>query len=210
MKYIPIMLDVTKTKITIFGGGKVALRKIEYLEGADITVVSEKFEEGIMEKNVKMVKRRISDEKDVRSMIRDSDMVVIATNNGALNELIMNVCESERKIYNVVDDKRSKAIFPSYHNEDGIILAISTSGKAPSLSTFIRKELSKNLKYYAKALDTVEKIRGSLDSHDEEIRKKFFETLFESNEFWSLIRDGNFEGAYNFAMHLWRNGNVPG
>ncbi|MEM1654395.1 MAG: NAD(P)-dependent oxidoreductase, partial [Thermoplasmata archaeon] len=33
------MLKIDKLKITVFGGGKVALRKIKLFEGADITVI---------------------------------------------------------------------------------------------------------------------------------------------------------------------------
>ncbi|MGC8564843.1 MAG: precorrin-2 dehydrogenase/sirohydrochlorin ferrochelatase family protein [Thermoplasmata archaeon] len=209
MKYLPLMLDLTKTRIIIFGGGKVALRKIEYLQGADVTVVSENFDDEILRKNVKAIRKRIIDENDVKELIRASDLVIIATSNKMVNEMILHVCEDERRFYNLVDDRKSKIIFPSFYEENGILLAISTSGRAPSLSTFIRKKLSIQIKEYAMAIDIVEKIRKSLDSHNEEIRKKFFETLFSKDEFWSLIKKGNMENAYDFAMRLWRNMYVP-
>jgi len=209
MKYLPLMLDITKTRIIIFGGGKVALRKIKYLQGADVTVVSENFDDEILRKNVKAIIKRINNENDVKELIRASDLVIIATNNKMVNEMILHVCEDEGKFYNLVDDRKSKIIFPSFYEENGIILAISTSGRAPSLSTFIRKKLSVQIKEYAMAIDIVERIRKSLDSHNEEIRKKFFETLFRNDEFWSLIKNDNMESAYNFAMQLWRNMYVP-
>ncbi|MDP8011562.1 MAG: precorrin-2 dehydrogenase/sirohydrochlorin ferrochelatase family protein [Thermoplasmata archaeon] len=209
MKYIPIFLDLSKIKIVIFGGGKVALRKLDYLEGADITVVSEKFMEDFLKRDVKMISKKIESKEDINEYIKDADLVIIATSDKNINSLIMKECEEKRKIFNLVDDKKSKAIFPAYHNENGIIMAISTSGKAPSLATFIRDRLSPSLKEYSKALDLIERIRNSLDSHDEEKRKKFFRSLFNEKIFWDMVKEDNFIGAYEFAIKLWREKYVP-
>ncbi|MGC8662880.1 MAG: precorrin-2 dehydrogenase/sirohydrochlorin ferrochelatase family protein [Thermoplasmata archaeon] len=208
MKYLPIMLDLSRIKVIIFGGGKVAYRKLNYFEGADITIVSENFLKEISKKNVRLLRKKIIDPEEARPIIKDADLVIIATNDKSLNSSLMGICEDEKKIYNLVDDKKSKAIFPACYNEKDIILAISTSGRAPALSTFLRDELSKNLKRYSNALDIVEKIRKSINSHNEQIRKKYFRVLFESKNFWELIDKKDFEKAYQLALKVWRDMDV--
>ncbi|MGC9166384.1 MAG: precorrin-2 dehydrogenase/sirohydrochlorin ferrochelatase family protein [Thermoplasmata archaeon] len=208
MSYIPILLDLEKINIVIFGGGRVAYRKLEYFLGSDITVVSEDFIEEIERLNVKKVRKKIEKKDDVLEYILNADLVIIATNDKKINSMIMEVCIEKRKIFNLVDDKKSRMIFPAFIEKNGIILAVSTSGRVPALSSFIRDRLSTQIEEYSKSLDVLEKIRKSLDSHDQEKRREFFKKLLDSEDFWKYIKNEELDHAYEYAMSLWRGMNV--
>ncbi len=208
MAYVPILLDMEKINVVIFGGGKVASRKLEYFKGANITVISENFTSEINGKNIKKITKKIDVDDDIINYINDADLVIIATDNRKINSMIMDVCEKYKKLFNLVDDRRSKVIFPAFKEYNGIILAISTSGRVPALSSYLRDKLSNQIKEYSKSLQTLEKIRKSLNTHNQEKRRKFFHMLFKQNRFWEYIRNENYDEAFEFAISMWRDMNV--
>ena len=76
--------------------------------------------------------------------IKDSFIVVAATNNKEINKNIGIYCRSCGKLVNVVDDiKLSNYTVPSYVKRGDLLISISTGGKSPSLSSKIKKELEK-------------------------------------------------------------------
>ncbi|MEM0152074.1 MAG: bifunctional precorrin-2 dehydrogenase/sirohydrochlorin ferrochelatase [Thermoplasmata archaeon] len=198
--YLPIMLKIDKLKITVFGGGKVALRKIKLFEGADITVISESVDEEVKKIAKNIIYKRIMEENDVIEYIKNSNFLIISTDNKEINKRLMMLCEKENKIYNAVDDRESVSIFPSFFKENDIIVAFSTSGKAPAIARLLKEKA----RLYSKALDVIEKIRGEI-SHDELKRREFFDTLLKDDKFLYFIENGDNVNAYLYSIELWRN-----
>ena len=74
--------------------------------------------------------------------IKDSFIVIAATNNKELNKNIGIYCKSVGKLVNVVDNiTLSNYTVPSYLKRGDLLLSVSTNGKSPSLSSKIKKEL---------------------------------------------------------------------
>lgn len=197
--YLPVMLEMNKLRVTVFGGGSVALRKIRAIQGSRITVVSEKIEDEIGKYAEKVILKRIENEIDVEKYIRESNFIIIATGNRDINLKIKDVCERMGRIYNIVDDMESVAIFPSFIREEHLIISFSTSGKAPALSKFLRQIAQA----YMKSIDVVEEIRKRI-AHDEIKRSEFFSHLFRDCEFWKYLESGEKEKAISYAVELWR------
>jgi precorrin-2 dehydrogenase/sirohydrochlorin ferrochelatase len=202
MTFCPLVINLEKVKITIFGGGEVANRKVKNLLGSNITIVAEKVIEEIESLNsITIVRKKIKQENDVIHYIKDSDFVIIATNDSKINTMIKNICKNENKIYNSVDDKDSKVIFPAFIYDRDLIIAVSTSGKAPALASYIKEDVMQHVNKYTKAINIIEKIRKNI-GHGEERRKRFFRMLFKDEQFWDLI--DNEAECMNYAISKWR------
>lgn len=137
----PINLEIKDMKITIIGGGDVAYRKCKnFLEFCkSVRVVSPEFIDSfeLIKNNVELVYDVYKEE-----YIKDSFIVVAATNNKEINKNIGIYCRSCGKLVNVVDDiKLSNYTVPSYVKRGDLLISISTGGKSPSLSSKIRKDL---------------------------------------------------------------------
>jgi len=140
MRY-PINLEIKDMKITIIGGGNVAYRKCKnFLEfGKSVSVISPKFinKFELIKNKVELVYDTYKEE-----YIKDSFIVVAATNNKEINKNIGIYCRNYGKLVNVVDNiELSNYTVPSYIKRGDLLIGISTGGKSPSLSSKIKKEL---------------------------------------------------------------------
>ena len=137
----PINLEIKDIEITIIGGGEVAYRKCKnFLDfGKKVKVVSKKFIDKFddIENNIDIIIDEYKEE-----YIRNSFIVVAATNNKEINKNIGIYCRNCGKLVNVVDDiELSNYTVPSYIRRGDLLISISTGGKSPSLSGKIKKEL---------------------------------------------------------------------
>ena len=137
----PINLELDDMRITIIGGGNVSYRKCKYFLdfGKSVRVVSPEFIDEF--ENIKNDIELIYDTYK-QDYIKDSFIVIAATNNKELNKNIGIYCKSVGKLVNVVDNiTLSNYTVPSYLKRGDLLLSVSTNGKSPSLSSKIKKEL---------------------------------------------------------------------
>ena len=137
----PINLKLDDMRITIIGGGNVSYRKCKnFLDfGKSVRVVSPEFIDEF--ENIKNDIELIYDTYK-QDYIKDSFIVIAATNNKELNKNIGIYCKSVGKLVNVVDNiTLSNYTVPSYLKRGDLLLSVSTNGKSPSLSSKIKKEL---------------------------------------------------------------------
>lgn len=137
----PINLELDDMRITIIGGGNVSYRKCKnFLDfGKSVRVVSPEFIDEF--ENIKNDIELIYDTYK-KEYIKDSFIVIAATNNKELNKNIAIYCKSVGKLVNVVDNiTLSNYTVPSYLKRGDLLLSVSTNGKSPSLSSKIKKEL---------------------------------------------------------------------
>ena len=163
----PINLEIKDMKITVIGGGEVAYRKCKnFLEFCkSIRVISPEFID-----NFELIKNKVDLIYDVykEEYIKDSFIVVAATNNKEINKKIGIYCRSCGKLVNVVDDiELSNYTVPSYVKRGDLLISISTGGKSPSLSSKIKKELEE------KYDDSYEEYINILGEIRQEIIKKY-------------------------------------
>ncbi|MGX4598327.1 precorrin-2 dehydrogenase/sirohydrochlorin ferrochelatase family protein [Faecalimicrobium sp. JNUCC 81] len=137
----PINLELKDLEITIIGGGEVAYRKCKNFLDFDknVKVVSldlvDKFKE--LKDNIEIIRDTYKEE-----YIKQSFIVVAATNNKEINKEIGIYCRDNGKLVNVVDDiNLSNYTVPSYIRRGDLLISVSTGGKSPSLSSKIKKEL---------------------------------------------------------------------
>lgn len=186
MGYFPFFVDVENQNCLVVGGGVVALRKIEKLLpfNPNIAVVSPKVHKEILSiKNINIIKRKF-DFND----LKEKSFVITATDDKVLNKEIYNSCEENNIPVNTVDDKDNCSfIFPALARNNGVTVAISTSGKSPIYAKYLRKKIENLIQDSESIVDNLsiyrEKIKNEISL--EENRKLAFEKLLEyslSNE----------------------------
>ena len=165
MRFYPVLLDLKDKPCCVIGGGAVAERKARTLVscGARVTVVSPRVTPGIC--------RLVSSGKaaHVRALFRPAllkgfFLAVAATDDPAANAAVSAWALRRSMLVNVVDvPAQSNFIVPSSISRGGLILSISTSGKAPCLARRIRLDLEKEfVPRYASQLKAVGSARRAL------------------------------------------------
>jgi len=140
---IPLMMDFTGKKVIIFGGGVVGARKARYfLPEADVTIYSRSFHPDFKEIQARQeVCTLTKDIETLRNMIRDSSLVIAATSDPELNEMIRSACTGEHIWCNVAAGLAGDVVLPAKLSGDRYTIAVSTTGSVPALSRLIREEL---------------------------------------------------------------------
>lgn len=212
-KFLPLMLDLAGKEVVIFGGGEVSERKASLFCGhAEVTVVSREFtpqlnrlfEEG----KIKLVKVKDLTESEIRPYMKDAFIVIPSTNDTLVNERIAQLAGENGKLINRVDDI-GDVIVPSVVTRGDIVIGISTLGKSPALSKYIRQRLEGVITPgFADMSRLQNEIREALKSqvHDQTKRKEILWNIINDSDVWSAISE-SYEKAYKVALkHIERTG----
>lgn len=165
MAYFPFFVDIADKKCIIYGGGKVAYRKIQALLDfeADITVIAPAVSEEIAALEGRI---HISIGEYGEKGLEDAFFVIAATNNAAVNAGIAKSCRERKILVNVVDELcECDFLFPAYLKRGPISIGVTTSGRSPVMAGHIKKIISDNLP------DTYETLVETLGSYREYVRK---------------------------------------
>jgi len=145
MPYFPLFVDLTNKCILVVGGGKVATHKVKKLLhfGAKITVVAPKVNNELKklqkEGKIKLKRRRF-----LTGDLKNKDLVVVASDDIKLQKRIYKLCTKKGILCNTVDvPEYCSFIFGSTIVRGDLVVAITTSGKAPALSKELRKFLER-------------------------------------------------------------------
>lgn len=140
MRYFPICLDITNRCCVVVGGGRVAERKIAKLlrYGARVRVVSPIISSGLRQllyhDQIEWQKRSYQT-KDLDGAY----LVIAATSEKGINRRVAQDAKVRGILVNVLDSAReSSCIFPAVLEEDGMVVAVSSNGRSPSLSKRIK------------------------------------------------------------------------
>ena len=141
---IPLFVDLSGKRVVIFGGGTVAARKaVFFLQEADVWVVSRSFSRQLMELPVRRTILAVSATADSKltEIISGAFIVVAALSDKSLNDHIGDLCKRNGILFNNADGKRGDLIVPSVSSGKRYTIAITTLGKSPAISRFMRENL---------------------------------------------------------------------
>ncbi|MFQ6089787.1 MAG: bifunctional precorrin-2 dehydrogenase/sirohydrochlorin ferrochelatase [Candidatus Methanofastidiosia archaeon] len=188
---IPVLLKIEKA--LIFGGGRVAKRKVLGLESCEVTVVSENFLK--MPKGIKKIKAKI-DEKNFKDFLDNFDLVISALNDKELNERIANECRERKIPVNVVDSPELCNIyFPAVIRKQFLTLAVSTDGKCPFCSRIVKEKLKGHIEEIFPIVEILVEVR-------EEMGGKTLKEIYKDSKFQNLLNSKNFKGAKRRAREI--------
>ena len=137
MAYFPMFIELKNKPCLIVGGGTVAYRKVIVLKDfeADITVVSSTISEKIRQCQPIICKEKEFEEADLEGM----QLVIAATDDEQTNHDIALLCKMRGIVVNAVDQiEDCSFIFGSYVKEKDVVAAISSAGKSPVITQYLR------------------------------------------------------------------------
>ena len=185
MDHLPIFINIRKKPCIVIGGGDIALRKINLLLKAQAKVdcLSPSFSRDIKnlskDGHITLINKSF-DQTD----IKDYSIIIAATDDSSVNSLISSIAQVKNIPVNVVDSPElSSFIMPSIVDRSPLIIAVSSSGKAPVLSRIIRAKLE----------TVIPSAYGILANIAGEYRQKVkdrFSTIKDRRAFWEAVFSG--------------------
>ena len=202
--FVPLLLNLKNKKVVIFGAGNVALRKATtFSKYSNVIVISKKFKKEFDDLDIQKINKEITKE-NVLDYILDSFIVIPATNDFKINNTIADIDHSQNIMVNRVDEeKENDVIVPSIISKEDLIIAISTLGKSPMTSKFLREEIEKFItEEYLLMLNLQTKLRDYLKSNikNQKEREKILSEIIKNKEIWDILKESRFEDAYQNAM----------
>lgn len=138
-KLYPLFIDLSRLRVLIVGAGAVAKRKFQGLpRGARVTVVAP---DGKGFRGARLLRRavRLSD-------VDEADLVFTATNDNALNARLSRRALARGKLVCAAHDARQgNAQVPALLRAGAFRIAISSGGRGPAASKFLKAWLSEKL-----------------------------------------------------------------
>ena len=193
------MLDIKGKKAVVFGGGKTAKRRVMKLlkAGAIVTVVGREFAPGLEkldDANLKLIKQ---ERKKGTKFIEKSDIVLITTDDTALNDSLEREARALKRIVNRAD-RTSDFIIPATLTTGDVTVSISTGGRSPAAAKNIKKRIKRVLSEDDLYLIEIEefarqKLKKKVKSQPE--REKFLRELINRSDIIEKIRGGDAKGA---------------
>ena len=185
MDHLPIFINIRKKPCIVIGGGDIALRKINLLlkAKAKVDCLSPSFSRGIKnlskDGHITLINKSF-DQTD----IKDYSIIIAATDDSSVNSSISAIAQVKKIPVNVVDSPElSSFIMPSIVDRSPLIIAVSSSGKAPVLSRIIRAKLETVIpSAYGILADIAGEYRQKVKDH--------FSTIKDRRAFWEAVFSG--------------------
>ena len=203
-KMLPLIIDVENRRVVIFGGGAVGERKAELFKDADTYVASRDFTPGIQKLAedgfIKLVKSDLND-IDIESIIKDAFLVIPATDDLALNSRILKMAGEHNILVNQVNAV-GDVLIPSVIKKGDIIIGISTQGKSPAVSKFIRKRFEQIVtQKYADMVRLQDEIRELLKERvpSQKLREKVLWEILNDGVIWEAL-ETSYDKAYALSI----------
>lgn len=199
-KMLPLFLDLRAKKVVVFGGGPVGLRKAKYFaKESDVKVISKDFCEGFDRTDAEIVKEDARDR--LAHWIEWADIVIAATDDPIVNGIVVDRSISMNKLYNCADG-RSNFLIPSIVERDGYTVAVSTMGKSPAMSKFLRMKIDEMLvPEFGRMIALQEAVREEARESipDQPSREKFLWAVLEDQNIWQAVRVNDAKKAMTLA-----------
>lgn len=169
----PVMLNIEGRQCTVIGGGKVALRKAKKLKacGGAVTAIAPEFTAGF--DGIKTIRKSYAADD-----IKNSFLVIAATNDSALNKQIAADAKSLNILVSLADDSSaSDFVSPASAAIGDITLSVSTGSKFPLLAKKLCAVKSADLALYNSILPILEKYRQQIINENRDTKKELLEHL---------------------------------
>lgn len=142
--YFPILIDLTKFKSLVIGGGKIATRKVNNLLEFNtlVTVISPEITDDlkqlIINDNINWVERKYK-----QGDIIGYDLVFCSTANAEVDEMVYQECKERKVLLNVADvPQLCNFIMPSTIKRGYLTISVASQGRAPFFVRETGKKLS--------------------------------------------------------------------
>ncbi|MGQ9558359.1 MAG: precorrin-2 dehydrogenase/sirohydrochlorin ferrochelatase family protein [Desulfurispora sp.] len=207
MAYYHITVNLAGELCLVVGGGRVAERKVRTLLdcGARIRLVSPRLTPGLAELAACRGDSLVYLDRPYHpGDLEGALLVIAATGDVEVNRRVARDCRERNVLVNVVNDPAAGNFFvPATLRRGALTIAVSTEGRSPLLSRYIRQELENIFPpQYAELVDLLGELREQLISRvpDAQQRQVLLAALLDE-PVWQLVRAGQFELAKERIRH---------
>ncbi|GAB3336091.1 hypothetical protein GCM10027299_45750 [Larkinella ripae] len=164
----PIFVKIENLQTLVVGGGYVGLEKVTALlsnaPNAPVTLVAPAIREEIVELARQHPNLQLIYDTYAPGFLDDKDLVIVGTNEQAVNAQVQADCKNRRILVNVADTPGLCDYYLSSVVKKGDLkIAISTNGKSPTFAKRFREVLEEILPDSLQAtLDNLQTIRNRL------------------------------------------------
>lgn len=146
----PVFLKLNTLKTLVIGGGPVGLEKLQALlnnsPDAEITLLSLNVLPEIEALAIQYPSLKIKKKAFEPNDLEDTELVVAATNNAALNEQIRSLTKEKKLLVNFADKPELCDFYlGSIVKKGDLKIAISTNGKSPTIAKRLKETLNDSL-----------------------------------------------------------------
>ncbi|MBV7390040.1 precorrin-2 dehydrogenase/sirohydrochlorin ferrochelatase family protein [Enterococcus alishanensis] len=138
----PVLIDLEKIKIVVFGGGKIGTRKVQGLvaEGSCPVVIAPEITNQL---EILFSEGKISWQKRVfqKGDTTDFQMVFICTNQKEVNQEILEETSSTQLVNDTSDKNNSNFYNLALLKQKDFSVAITTHGQSPTRSKAIKNKI---------------------------------------------------------------------
>ncbi len=181
-------LPVVLTKVyraTVIGGGKVAERKVKALLEANVkpTVISPELTKGLLELKIQNKITHLEKHYETTDL-QNTQLVIAATNDEAVNKQIANDALTHNLLCSVVDNPELGNVHTLGTVRRGdLMLTVSSNGKSPALTRYIKEELEQHFPdKYIEVLEALQTHRNEVAQLDESSRHQLISELLNNPE----------------------------
>lgn len=206
MRYYPICLDLQQRPVLVVGGGIIAEGKtLQILEAnASVHLVSPTLTEALRQRAEQgIISYRQGEFAD--SDLVGKVLVISATNIQAVNESVAQAAQARGMLCNVVDQPAlCNFITPTIVTRGDLQIAISSSGKSPTVALRVKREINELIgAEYQTLLEITSDLRAEFRkvTPDYNTRRDFLKSFVDS-EALDLIRAGKIEETKALASNM--------
>ncbi|MDH3354802.1 MAG: siroheme synthase CysG [Chromatiales bacterium] len=186
MDFLPIFLDLKAQPCLVVGGGDIAARKASLLLDADgaVTVVSPELSSQMAQYVKEGRVEHLETTFDIPHL-EGMRVVIAATDDRAVNELVSKECQSRSIPVNVVDNPDlCSFIMPSIIDRSPVQIAVSTGGSSPVLARILRARLESTIPAaYGRLASMVNGFRDKVKARFDDVnsRRNFWEGVLQGD-----------------------------
>jgi len=189
---IPLFVGLTGRRVIIFGGGEVAARKAAYfIREADVEVISRSHSGAVLQLPVP---RRVLDvskvsDEEIKKIVSGALIVVAALSDRNQNNRIGEICRRNGILFNNADGECGDLLIPSVSSGKQYMIAVSTSGKSPAISRFIREHLDRTFSGLDKMIELQEILRRELKKTEssQKLRRAILRDITLDPDVWDAL-----------------------
>jgi len=222
MSIVPLGIELQDATVLVVGGGSVGARKTRRFvrAGATVVVLSPEFAEAAVgdaadeageiagtadagDAEAGTVERvRVAPSDDVAEAAAwldrvDPLLVVCATNDEGVNEAFAAAARDAGVLRNRADVAESEdagsVVVPATVEDDPVVVSVSTGGRSPALSKYLREQLEDDLAGAGAMAVLTGEIRADLKNRGvaPEVRREAVRTVVRDRGVWKALRTGN-------------------
>lgn len=183
----PIFVKAENLHVLIVGGGYVGLEKLTALLSnspkARVTLLAPEIRDEIREMAQEYPKLELIQEPYNEVYLTEKDLVIVGTNDKAVNRQVQADCKSHRVLVNVADTPDLCDFYLSSVVKKGDLkIAISTNGKSPTFAKRFREVLEEILP------DSLQDTLDNLTAIRNQLKGDFVQKMEKLNEITKVLR----------------------